>query len=317
MPNNRCGAPGCNLRDFHLGPCQSSKVAPERKRAPTKSFEPPDFETQHTTTTSSKSKVKEVLVKGCEYIVDRLLASKMSASGSRKFVVRWQNMGPAHDSWEPEKNIEDTLIRDFDQAPLKATWSSRKTPAQGDPCYLVDAILETRVHNAKPQSRLRWHGFPSSWEKAWIDDEKIIRGGPAPAAAAAATPAPPAAGGATLSNAKRPSSEIDAAVTDAASRKRPCASAAVSDAASAAAGGGHTTDPASGTCLGMEAVRAKLVAWRLEQYADVCEEMGFDDLLYLLELKQRDVAELRRVALEDLQMKPGHAEKFVTWMGER
>ena len=57
----------------------------------------------------------------------------------------------------------------------------------------------------------------------------------------------------------------------------------------------------------MDAVREMLVGCRLEQYADAFDEQGYDDLPYLLEL---DEDGLREVA-STLQMKPGHAAKFV------
>ena len=58
----------------------------------------------------------------------------------------------------------------------------------------------------------------------------------------------------------------------------------------------------------MDAVREMLMGCRLEQYADAFDEQGYDDLPYLLEL---DEDGLRKVA-STVQMKPGHAAKFVT-----
>ena len=48
----------------------------------------------------------------------------------------------------------------------------------------------------------------------------------------------------------------------------------------------------------------------LAQYASSFEEEGYDDLRYLASLDERG---LRRIA-EAVQMKRGHAERFVAWM---
>lgn len=203
---------------------------------------------------------------------------------------------------EHERHVEYSLIHAFDAAPLKATWGARKNGSAGA-CYLVDAILETRETGGKPQSRLRWHGFPAIWDSKWIDDESIIRGSTVTPPKA---PAPPA----TKSvDRKRPIGEE----TDAGVSKRG------GFAGSPAARLPHPTPPLPPPAVshGIEGVRAKLTEWRLEKYADMCDEMGYDDWAYLLDLKCTDPAELRRLAAEDLGMKPGHLEKFVTWVGVR
>ena len=63
----------------------------------------------------------------------------------------------------------------------------------------------------------------------------------------------------------------------------------------------------------MAAVRKLLVEYRLEQYAERFEEEGFDDLEYMRGLGvEKLVSTLREV----VQMKPGHAMKFASWLVE-
>lgn len=61
---------------------------------------------------------------------------------------------------------------------------------------------------------------------------------------------------------------------------------------------------------GMDAVRALLVELRLDEYVDRFEEQGFDDVEYLMILRDE---QLRRVA-EAVHMKPGHQMKWLTRM---
>ena len=60
---------------------------------------------------------------------------------------------------------------------------------------------------------------------------------------------------------------------------------------------------------GMSAVCAVLKVLRLEVYAATFEEMGYDDLDYLVNTLSTE--QLRKVAVDDLAMKPGHAHKLV------
>jgi len=46
------------------------------------------------------------------YAVERLLAMRDTAYG-REYLVKWEGYSSAHDSWEPEKNINGQLIDDF------------------------------------------------------------------------------------------------------------------------------------------------------------------------------------------------------------
>lgn len=49
---------------------------------------------------------------GDEFVVERLLRERITASGKTEFLVRWLGWGPEHDSWEPESNIKDPALVD-------------------------------------------------------------------------------------------------------------------------------------------------------------------------------------------------------------
>ena len=55
-------------------------------------------------------------------------------------------------------------------------------------------------------------------------------------------------------------------------------------------------------------VREMLASFRLEQYADRLDEEGYDDLDFLMQI--RDDADLVRSIAESVGMRPGHAHKF-------
>ena len=57
---------------------------------------------------------------------------------------------------------------------------------------------------------------------------------------------------------------------------------------------------------GMEGVQSLLQSFRLEQYAHAFDDNGYDDLQFLLEMKDDEVTEL----VKNVAMKPGHAHKF-------
>ena len=62
---------------------------------------------------------------------------------------------------------------------------------------------------------------------------------------------------------------------------------------------------------GMDAVRAVLADMKLQSYAAAFEDVGYDDLPWLLSL---DEERLLALASQDVAMKPGHAHKFVSWL---
>ena len=64
---------------------------------------------------------------------------------------------------------------------------------------------------------------------------------------------------------------------------------------------------------GMDAVRALLVDMRLEQYAEAFDELGYDDMHFLLSLAEDELKEIA----EAVHMKPGHRLKFMTLMRKR
>ena len=67
------------------------------------------------------------------WVVEQLLASRQACGSSgrersREFLVRWQDFGAEHDSWEPESNIADAAkVRAFD-APGKGAVRPRALP---------------------------------------------------------------------------------------------------------------------------------------------------------------------------------------------
>ena len=66
--------------------------------------------------------------------------------------------------------------------------------------------------------------------------------------------------------------------------------------------------------MGMAAVRAQLEIARLEIYAELFAELGYDDLEYLAELPE---PELVRIFREQIRMKPGHAARFASHLKQR
>ena len=65
---------------------------------------------------------------------------------------------------------------------------------------------------------------------------------------------------------------------------------------------------------GMSAVVTVLRAARLEQYAGVMEDQGFDDVEYLRTLS-RDEERFREVSLRELGMRTGHAMRLIDALG--
>ena len=49
-----------------------------------------------------------------QYLVDRLLDKRVRARGQIEYLVRWQGYGPEWDLWRPARDIEASLIRDYE-----------------------------------------------------------------------------------------------------------------------------------------------------------------------------------------------------------
>ena len=62
----------------------------------------------------------------------------------------------------------------------------------------------------------------------------------------------------------------------------------------------------------MAAVGCWLEAIGLSSYADRFDELGYDDLAFLAQMGGE---ELRQVAVE-VEMRPGHRDKFASWFGD-
>ena len=53
------------------------------------------------------------------YKVDKLLYVRIAKNGKRRetqYLIRWDGLGPEHDTWEPCHNISDDLIHDYKQS---------------------------------------------------------------------------------------------------------------------------------------------------------------------------------------------------------
>ena len=67
--------------------------------------------------TSSKS--RQTATENQEYLVDAILEHRHANDGrplarNLEFKVRWLGYGPKHDSWEPWKNLRDTVhVEDY------------------------------------------------------------------------------------------------------------------------------------------------------------------------------------------------------------
>ena len=109
---------------------------------------------------------------GEQHTVERLLAVRQGKEG-REFVIRWLGRGSNEDIWEKEKNIEASLILDFDQSRFTRAPAPRKGSKQGAPeLFLVEDVLESRTLDGVAQSKVSWLGFASRWN-AWVDDDKM------------------------------------------------------------------------------------------------------------------------------------------------
>mmetsp|Transcript_439 Transcript_439/g.827 ORF Transcript_439/g.827 Transcript_439/m.827 type:complete len:351 (+) Transcript_439:77-1129(+) len=97
------------------------------------------------------------------FLVERLLGERRTNVNQRQFAVRWQGYGPKADSWELENDIEPSLVGQFDQEPLKASWGASKI-------YVVAGVIERNFRRA--QLKVHWWGFPSSWD-SWVDETNI------------------------------------------------------------------------------------------------------------------------------------------------
>jgi len=76
--------------------------------------------------------------------------------------------------------------------------------------------------------------------------------------------------------------------------------------------GGAPPAPPPPAAVGSAGVRAALVRLNLEQYADMFDELGYDDLPYLIQMG----VEARGELATEVGLKPGHARKFVELLGE-
>ena len=55
--------------------------------------------------------------KGIEYQVEKLTGSRKDKKGNREYLVKWTGWSSAHNTWEPEVNLRNSLnkIAAFDQ----------------------------------------------------------------------------------------------------------------------------------------------------------------------------------------------------------
>ena len=185
----RCGTKGCTLKDFHEGLCSHLQLDDgtirSRKRARPK---PPEYPERP----SGKAPPRRRRLRADHGViaeVERLVACRTSF-GKQRFAVRWKELGQSGDSWELEEDISPVLIAEFEATPLY------KAPYHGA-LFLVETILERRVHDGRKQSRIKWFGY--DWDPTWIDDDKLIEPSasfpktpPSDTAAEAPTPGSPA-----------------------------------------------------------------------------------------------------------------------------
>ena len=48
------------------------------------------------------------------HLADKILdVTGETGSPKRKFLVRWQGYGPESDTWEPRKNLQAGMVKDF------------------------------------------------------------------------------------------------------------------------------------------------------------------------------------------------------------
>jgi hypothetical protein len=276
-----CATPGCTLPDFHDGACSHWQEAAcsKRDRAVTPLYTP-EAELH---ARGIKRPRATALARGHVHEVDRLLAVR-EGKGGREFVVRWQGQGAVEDTWEPERNIGEEAIEEFERVPmLRAPWVQRRATATG--LYLVEQVLARRVSPVgTAQSKVRWHGFSARWD-AWVDDDALVKP-PLPARVEAVAELEGVA-------------ELEARTEAPASMQTRAEPSVPIDRADCARDGRDMT-----------AVRHLLRDYRLEGYGDAFDEFGFDDLEFLRTLAP---ATLASTLEEHVGMKPGHAAKFVAY----
>ena len=316
-----CGTPGCTLPDHHGGMCESELRTSKRQRspdsmAPSRRLQPilsPTTRQQsnkRSKMASAKTAATTTAAPRPTHVaaVERLLACMPIASGGRKFAVRWMGKGEAHDSWAREVDIAPSFVRAFDETELwKAPWSRGAL-------YLVESCLQHRaIAGQPPQTLVRWLGYGHSWDR-WVDDAALIPPSPrlAPLAVAPVpVPVPVAADGCAPSASTVPP-PLPRSTTSA-----PPAPPSASTRAPPGVGaiGASCAAPLDFVNLmGMAAVRAQLEIARLEIYAELFAELGYDDLEYLDDLPE---PELVRIFREQIRMKPGHAARFASHLKQR
>jgi hypothetical protein len=313
-----CGTPHCGLPDYHAGPCASEHTGTKRPAAaPVARWEP--FNACHWQARAKINKAKreksrriakpDELQPGQEHRVERLLGiRRRGPAGEFVYAVRWEGTSDKQDTWDPAENIDPTLISEFLHAPLlRAPWGN-KVRGNAPPTYLIESILERRAADLRDpdrpaQSKVRWLGFAKKWD-TWIADEAIIQPDPNAAVSATEVGVTPLA----TPSVARPSASAQAASSAAAS-----SAATAPTAAAKAAAAMPPPPPADEHANGMDGVRALLVDFRLEQYADKFDELGYDDCEYLCYLRVQEPQKFADVLEKQIGMKKGHAAKLLHW----
>ncbi len=112
-------------------------------------------------------KQEQELKHGEEHEVEQLLASRLAGGKSRshQYLVRWKDKSERFDCWEPQANVEPSLITAFDQHPIKACITVRKRSET----WLVDRIVEVKGRSSK----ISYVGYRGHDD--WVDNDLLRR----------------------------------------------------------------------------------------------------------------------------------------------
>jgi len=78
-------------------------------------------------------------------------------------------MGESEDCWEPVKNIEGSLVKQFDNSPLRAKVVDRKVEQE----WLLEKVFDgSRTTSRGLEKKVSWLGYGERWDQ-WVVESTI------------------------------------------------------------------------------------------------------------------------------------------------
>lgn len=112
---------------------------------------------------------RSTVKRGVQHEVEELLAMKVDPKGKQLFLVRWKDGVANDDCWEPQANVEPSLIAAFESSTLEKVVVRGR--GKNTETWLIDERVDSRVNKGKSQSLVRWHGYNK--RPLWQDDDKL------------------------------------------------------------------------------------------------------------------------------------------------